>query len=363
MTTSTKDDSLIAIVGIGLRLPGGCHDSKSFWNFLVDKRDARSPIPKERFNVDGFHNSVGTGTSGTGSLSMQHGYFLDEPIDRFDAAFFSMSQAEVERVDPQQRLLLEVVYEALENAGETDWRGKNIGVYTGSFGQDWLQMQAKDQQDGSVYQLTGMDDFVLANRVSYEFDLKGPSMSIKVGCSSSLVALHLACEALQRGDCSSAVVGASNLLLSPEYFMALDSLHALSPDGSSNSFDAYANGFARADAVNAVYVKRLEDAVRDGNPIRAVIRGTAVNSDGKTVGLTNPSSELQAALIKRAYAKAGITSLGDTPFIECHGTGTATGDPLEVAAVASCFGDRGTYIGSVCNNVYPCLGIMLTNII
>ena len=214
-------------------------------------------------------------------------------------------------------------------------------------------MQTKDPQDWSVYELTGMDDFALANRVSYEFDLKGPSMSIKVGCSSSLVALHLACEALQRGDCSSAIVGASNLLLSPEYFIALDNLHALSPDGSSKTFDTSANGFARADAVNAVYVKRLEDAVRDGNPIRAVIRGTAVNANGKTVGLTNPSSELQAALIQRAYIKAGITNIGDTPFVECHGTGTATGDPVEVAAVASVFGDRSTYIGSVSSNYLP----------
>lgn len=347
MISPERESGLIAIVGIGLRLPGGCHDSKSFWDFLINNKDARKPIPPERFNIDGFHNDSDSPSAGMGSLSMKHGYFLDEPIDRFDAAFFSMSQAEVERLDPQQRLLLEVVYEALENAGETDWRGKNIGVYTGSFGQDWLQMQAKDPQDGGVYEITGIDDFMFANRVSYEFDLKGPSMSIKVGCSSSLVALHLACEALQNRDCSSAVVGASNLLLSPEYFMALDNLHALSPDGSSKAFDASANGFARADAVNAVYVKRLEDAVRDGNPIRAVIRGTAINADGKTVGLTNPSSEMQATVIQHAYKKAGIINLGDTPFVECHGTGTAAGDPLEVAAVASVFGDRGTYIGSV----------------
>ncbi|KAF7503264.1 hypothetical protein GJ744_004055 [Endocarpon pusillum] len=335
------------IVGIGLRLPGGCHDGKSYWDLLVGKEDARRPIPPERFNIDGFHSGI----KEAGSLSMKHGYFLEEPVDRFDAAFFNMSQAEIPRVDPQQRLLLEVIYEALENAGETQWNGKDIAVYTASFGQDWLRMQAKDTQDGSVYDVTGADDFVLANRVSYEFDLRGPSMTVKTGCSSGLVALHLACEALDRGDCSAALVGASNLLLSPEYFMSLDNLGALSANGSSNTFDARADGYARADAVNAVYVKRLNDALRDGNPVRAIIRSTAINADGKTKGLTNPNPEAQAALIRRAYEKAGIVNPGDTPVVECHGTGTMTGDPLEVSAVAKVFGNKGTYLGSVKPNI------------
>lgn len=337
----------IAIVGIGLRLPGGCHDAQSYWDLLVGLKDARRRVPPERFNIDGFHKKV----SGVGSLSMQHGYFLDEPVDRFDAAFFSLSQAEVARVDPQQRLLLEVMHEALENAGEVGWRGSDISVYAGSFGQDWLQMQAREMQEGSVYDITGMDDFVLANRVSYELDLHGPSMTVKAGCSSSLVALHLACEALQRGDCSGALVGASNLLLSPEYFLALDNLGALSADASCRTFDATANGYARADAVNAVYVKRLDDALRHGNPIRAIIRSTAVNADGRTVGLTNPSTEAQARLIRRAYEKAGIRNPEETPVVECHGTGTATGDPLEVAAVVEVFGHQQTYVGSVKPNI------------
>nr|A0A455LLX1.1 RecName: Full=Highly reducing polyketide synthase atnH; Short=HR-PKS atnH; AltName: Full=Arthripenoid biosynthesis cluster protein H [Arthrinium sp.]AYO60881.1 HR-PKS AtnH [Arthrinium sp.] len=339
--------SPIAIVGIGLRLPGGCHDAKSYWDLLVNQKDARRSIPPERFNIDGFHGKA----PGAGNLSMKHGYFLDEPVDRFDAAFFSMSQAEVARVDPQQRLLLEVMHEALENAGEVNFRGSDIAVYAGSFGQDWLQMQARDMQEGNVYDMTGMDDFVFANRVSYELDLHGPSMTVKAGCSSSLIALHLACEALKRGDCSGALVGASNLLLSPEYFLALDGLGALSPDGSSRAFDAFANGYARADAVNAVYVKTLDDALRDGNPIRAIIRSTAVNADGKTVGLTNPSTDAQASLIRRAYQKAGIYNPEETPMVECHGTGTATGDPQEVAAVVQIFGDQQTYIGSVKPNI------------
>jgi acyl transferase domain-containing protein len=331
-------DSPIAIVGMGLRLPGDCHDAASYWDLLVNKRDARRPIPPERFNTDGF----------SGSLSVKDGYFLNQPIDQFDAAFFSMSQAEVERLDPQQRLFLEVVYEAFENSGETNWRGKDIAVYAASFGADWAQMQGKDLQDRSVYAFTGHDDFVLANRVSYEFDLRGPSMTIRVACSSSLVAMHLACEALQRGDCSGAVVGATNLFLTPENFLAMDKMGVLSPDGSSKSFDASANGYARAEAVNAVYIKRLDDAIRDGNPIRAIIRGTAVNADGKTRGLFSPSSEAHTALIRRAYAKAGILNPEKTTVVECHGTGTAAGDPLELAAVSKVLGgEEVTYIGSV----------------
>jgi acyl transferase domain-containing protein len=341
-------DSPIAIVGIGLRLPGGCHDAASYWDLLVNKKDARTPVPPERFNVDGFHT---TKSEGTGSLEVKHGYFLDEPVDRFDAGFFSMSQAEVERLDPQQRLLLEVVYEAMENAGETGSRGRNIGVYAASFGADWAQVQGKDLQDQSVYGLTGMDDFVLANRVSYEFDLHGPSMTVKVGCSSGLVALHLACEALQRADCSGAIVGASNLLLSPDTFMFLDHMGVLSSDGSSKSFDAAANGYARGDAVTAIYIKPLDAAIRDGNPVRAIIRGTSINADGKTRGLFTPNPDAHTALIRRAYEKAGISKPEETLLAECHGTGTTTGDPMELIAVSKVLGSKDgkmTYIGGVC---------------
>ncbi len=228
------------------------------------------------------------------------------------------------------------------------FEGNDIAVYAGSFGADWAQMQGKDVQDGAVYAFTGGDDFVLANRVSYEFDLRGPSMTIRVACSSGLVALHLACEALQRGDCSGAVVGAVNLILSPENIMNLENLGVLSPDASSKTFDASANGYVRAEAINAVYIKRLDDAIRDGNPVRAIIRGTAVNADGKTRGFFNPNPDAQAALIRRAYTKAGILEPEKTPFVECHGTGTAAGDPLELSAVSRVLGgDEITYIGGV----------------
>ncbi|KAM7200788.1 hypothetical protein V8F33_003719 [Rhypophila sp. PSN 637] len=341
-----RQDAPIAIVGMGLRLPGDVTSASSYWDLLTSGRDARSPIPPSRFNSAGFYNPKG----GIGSLKFQEGYFLSEPVDRFDAGFFSMSSTEVLQVDPEQRLLLEVMHEALENSGETNYRGSDIAVYAGSFTEDWVQMKARDPQDGNPYDITGMDDFILANRVSYEFDLHGPSMTIKTGCSSSLIALHLACDALQRGDCSGALVGAANLLLSPEYFIALENLGAIS--SSSNTFDANAKGYARAEAVNAVYVKRLDDALRDGNPIRAIVRSTAINADGKTVGMTNPSTDAQEKLIRRAYEKAGITNPGETPVIECHGTGTAAGDPLEVGAIVRVFGGgTETYIGGVKPNI------------
>lgn len=271
-------DCPIAIVGIGLRLPGGCHDTESFWDLLVNRRDARKEVPADRFNIDGFHSSQAADSAG--NLSVKHGYFLEEPMDRFDAGFFSMSQAEVERLDPQQRLLLEVVYEAMENAGETEPEDRNVGVYAGSFASDWAHIQGKDARDESVYGLTGRDDFVHANRVSYEFNFFGPSMTVKTACSSSLVALHLACEALQRGDCTGAIVCAANLILSPDTSLALDRIGVLSKNGSSKSFDANADGYARGEAVEAIYIKRLADARRDRNPVRAVIRGTAISSVG-----------------------------------------------------------------------------------
>ncbi|KAH8800666.1 putative polyketide synthase [Xylogone sp. PMI_703] len=342
----------IAIVGMGMRLPGSCNDAQSFWEFLINKQDGRKPIPVDRFNVKGFVSTSSSPESGC--LPMDCGYFIDDDLSRFDPSVFSMSKAEVERVDPQQRLLLEVVYETLENAGEVDWRGKNIGVYTGSFAQDWMQIQAKDSQGSSpasAYRLMGMDDFVLANRVSYEFDLRGPSMSVKTGCSSAMVALHLACEALQQGSCSAAIVGGANLILTPEYTYALNDLHALSPDASVKAFDIEGNGYARADAVNAVYIKRLDDAVRDGNPIRAIIRATATNSDGKTQGLSNPSREAQVQLMRAAYTRANIANISETALVECHGTGTAAGDPTETGAIGDVFGEKGVYITSVKPNI------------
>ena len=172
-------------------------------------------------------------------------------------------------------------------------------------------------------------------------------MTIKVGCSSAMVALHLACEALQRGDCDSAIVGGTNILMSPFATIAMVEHGVLSPEASIKSFDASADGYARAEAINAIYIKKLSDAIRDGNPIRAVIRATSSNCDGKTPGMSNPSSEAHEALMREAYEVAGITNFSETAMVECHGTGTPVGDPLETTAISRVFGGDGIYIGSV----------------
>ncbi|KAL2163841.1 hypothetical protein VTH06DRAFT_5900 [Thermothelomyces fergusii] len=336
----------IAVCGIGLRLPGGLRNGEEFWRLLAEGRDARSEIPPTRFAIDGFDASL----AGQKAIHTRHGYFLDDDLSRFDASFFSMSKKEIERCDPQQRLLLEVVRECLEDAGEVDYRGRPIGCYVGTFGQDWYEMAAKDMHGMGNYSLMGSGDLVLANRVSYEFDLHGPSTVIKTGCSASLVALHDACRALQCGDASGAIVCGTSLIMTPTTSTIFFDEGILSPDGSCKTFDAAANGFARAEGITAVYVKRLEDALRDGNPIRAVIRNTGSNSDGRSQGLTCPNGEAQEALMRKVYSQASLDP-SETAFVECHGTGTPTGDPIEARAVGNVFGDRGVYIGSVKPNV------------
>ncbi|OTA94899.1 hypothetical protein M434DRAFT_70407 [Hypoxylon sp. CO27-5] len=371
--SSSDDDSSngpvpIAICGMATRLPGDISSAEQLWEFLVNKGDACSRIPTERYTTHGPQGNtapstapLSSGENGTEDASSKdkphwktHGYMLKHvDLAAFDAARFSMTRAELGIVDPQQRLLLELTWECFENAGETRWRGKDVGVYIGSFGEEWNDLQYHDRQDLHLYKLSGAGDFVLANRVSYEYDLKGPSMVLRTGCSSALYALHLACQALQAGEIPSALVGGSNLVMNRFKVETMFTVGVLSKDASSRSFDASANGYARGEAVNMIYVKRLDDALRDGNPIRAVIRATASNCDGKTPGLTKPSSEAHEALIRASYRAAGLENeMGKTGFFECHATGTSSGDPEEAKAVANIFGDKGgVYIGSVKPNL------------
>ncbi|PWY91664.1 polyketide synthase [Aspergillus sclerotioniger CBS 115572] len=338
----------IAIVGMAMRLPGRVHDGEAFWNMLIEKRSGLCDVPKDRYNVDAFHHPDGQ----AGTVRMRQGYFLDDvDIQHFDSSVFSSPKKELERLDPQQRQLLEVSYECLENAGCTSWRGQRIGCYVGDFGQDWQDLNAKETQHMGAYRVTGYDDFVLGNRISYEFDLRGPSMTVKTGCSSSLVCLDLACKALRDGDCDGALIGGTSLIFSPTMSLALSDQGVLSPTGTCKSFDALADGYGRGEAVNAIYIKTLRQAVQDGDPIRAIIRGTSVNCDGRTPGMLTPSPRAQEALIRRAYEVAGIADLGETAMVECHGTGTPVGDPLETTAVAQCFGVKGVIITSVKPNV------------
>ncbi|KAH0524470.1 hypothetical protein TsFJ059_006974 [Trichoderma semiorbis] len=337
----------IAIVGIGLKLPGGITTTDDYWDLLINKKNTRRQVPENRYGAHAFESKLRT----PGTLKSTYGHYLDRDLEKWDASFFSMSKAEVEKLDPQHRLLLEVIWECMENGGQKNWRGRNIGCYVGVFGEDWLDLYAKDPQHLGTHRILTGGDFALSNRASYEYDLRGPSMTIRTACSSSLVALHEACQAIYTGECESAVVAGTSLFLSPTMTIALSEQGVLSPTGSCKTFDAKADGYARGEAINAVFIKKLEDAIRDGDPIRGVVRATATNFDGKTIGITNPNQEAHVALMRRAYNVAKISNISDTAFVECHGTGTSVGDPMETGAVGQVFGDHGIYIGSVKPNI------------
>ncbi|KAL4957422.1 polyketide synthase [Aspergillus filifer] len=332
----------IAICGMACRLPSGIKTPQQLWSFLVAGNDARSKVPASRYNIEAFYDPSG---KKPGTTKTKHGYFLDEDLANLDTSFFSMPAKEVARIDPQQRLMLEVARECFEDGGETAWRGKNIGVYVGNLGDDWLEMLAQDTQNYGIYRLSGYGDFALSNRISYEMNLQGPSVTVRTACSASMVALHEACVAIDRGDCVSAIVGGTNLILRPSCTTMMSEQGVLSPDGSCKTFSTDVNGYARGEAIVGVFVKPLEDAIRDGNAIRAVIRATASNHDGKTSGFSLPSSDAQEAMMRRAYEVAGL-DVKETGYVECHGTGTPVGDPIETRAVARVFGENGITIGS-----------------
>jgi acyl transferase domain-containing protein len=340
-------DVPIAICGIGLRLPGGVRNDRDFANLLLNKRDARSVVPGDRYDIDGYYDP----SAKAGSIVTKHGYFIDVDLAAFDASMFSMSNAEICQMDPGQRLLLEVTREALESAGEVDFRGRNIGTFVGDFTQDWEDLHNLDTLNIAPYQLTGKADFVLSNRLAFEYDLLGPSVNVKTACSATAEALHQAVLSIQTGSCPSAIVAGANLMMTPRGSVGMTSMGVLSPEGSCKTFDIKADGFARGESVTALFIKRLDLAQRDGNAIRAVIRGCDANADGgghRNFGTPNPKA--QEALIRQTYAAAGL-SLADTGVVECHGTGTQIGDPLEVEAIANCFGGHHIYIGSVKPNV------------
>lgn len=336
----------VAVCGIALRLPGGINNAGDLWDALQSKRDMRTPVPESRYCKEGFSNVHGSKSA----IETQDGYFLDQDLACFDSSLFSLTEEEVKRADPQQRILLELVKECLENAGEINYRGRDIGCYVGTFGEDWLQSQSKEDQHSGGYIMSGQIDLMLANRVSYENDLRGPSMVIKTGCSASLIALHEACRAIQMNDCDGAIVAGTNLILGPSTTIAMTSEGILSPEGSCKTFDSAADGFARGEAITAIYVQDLDKAIEQGLPIRAVIPNTGVNCDGRSRSILQPSLEAQVALMRKVYGDLGLDP-ARTAYVECHGTGTPTGDPIEAAAVGQVFGRKGVYIGSIKPNI------------
>ncbi|WP_241255640.1 type I polyketide synthase, partial [Candidatus Protofrankia californiensis] len=332
----------LAVVGVGLRLPGGITDVDTYWDALAAGRDLVRPMPEAR---------KGPFAAGWEGLPLRGG-FLDEVLD-FDAAFFGISPREARGLDPQHRLLLEVAWEALENAalpadGLTEAR---TGLYVGITGQDY-----RDWQDGEpdAYWATGNGHCFAAGRLAYTMGLTGPAVAIDTACSSSLVAVHLASQALRRGECDVALAGGVNLILSPRSTRLVVQTRSLAPDGLCKSFDARANGFTRGEGCGVVVLKRLDQAVRDCDRIHAVIHGSAVNSDGRSSGFTAPNVLAQISLVEAALADAGLTA-ADIGLVEAHGTGTALGDPIEMEALVRALGHRNggarLRVGSVKTNI------------
>ena len=315
-----KDD--IAVIGMGCRFPGDAKSPAEFYDMLLKKRSGWREVPEDRFNVDSFwHPSY----ERHGTVVCRGGHFLEEDVGVFDAPFFSMTQAEANAMDPQQRMLLEVTYEAMENAGLplSNIVGSDTACFIGGFLRDYGDVTTSELAKTLLYTVTGNGLTMMSNRLSWFYDLHGPSVSLDTACSSSLVALDLACQIIRAStsDSRQAIVGGANLMLLPDQMTAMSSLHFLSPDSQCYSFDDRANGYTRGEGVGVMVLKHVDDAIRDGDCIRAVIRATGTNSDGKTPGITLPSSAAQASLIRTTYASAGLDPT-DTGYFEAHGTGT-----------------------------------------
>ncbi|GAB1213228.1 hypothetical protein ATERTT37_002377 [Aspergillus terreus] len=326
----------IAVIGMGCRLPGDVTSPNDFWNMMLNKGTGQTPkVPASRFNIDAhFHKN----NDRPGSFGVLGGYFLNETLQEFDPSFFGLTPVEAMWMDPQQRKLLEVVYEAFESAGVTlqQVSGSDTACFIATFTSDFQQMSFKEHSFRHSLAATGVDPGIISNRISHVFNLQGPSIVVNTACSSSVYAIHNACNALRTKECSGAVVGGVNLILTVDQHMNTAKLGVLSPTSTCHTFNEYANGYGRAEGVGAVYLKRLSDAIRDGNPVRGVIRSSATNNNGKVpgVGITHPSYEGQCAVIRHAYQRGGPLNPALTGYFECHGTGTAIGDPLEVRAVA-----------------------------
>lgn len=344
--------SSIAIIGIAFRFPGDVQTESGLWNMLESGRLGISHIPADRWPVDELQHA--NRTEPGRSVTFAAGVLSD--VDKFDAAFFGISPREGAWLDPQQRLLLEMAHEAMEDAGvkPTSLAGSRCGVYVGISGLDYGQHALEDLASMSAYTMTGNTLSVAANRLSYVFDLHGPSVAVDTACSSSLVALHHACQALRYGEIPMALVGGVNLLMHPYSFIGFSHASMLSAKGRCRPFDAAADGYVRAEGGAVLLLKPLAQARKDRDPIHAVILSTGVNTDGaRKAGLTIPSAEAQAELMRDVLAMSGLHAK-DIDFIEAHGTGTPVGDPVEASSIGQVYGQgrrRPIPISSVKANV------------
>jgi acyl transferase domain-containing protein len=332
--TPNTDTGEIAVVGIGCRFPGNVDSPESYWKLLCDGIDAVSIIPPDRWDIEAYYDP----TPGVpGKMYTRWGSFLNH-VDHFDANFFGISPREASSMDPQQRILLEVMWEALERAGQSPHQlaGTRTGVFVGISNSDYatLQLRNGSATGPDTYFATGTALSVAVGRLAYTLGLHGPALAVDTACSSALMATHLACQSLRAGESRIALAGGVNLLLSPESTVMACGLRMLSPEGHCKTFDAAADGYVRGEGCGIIVLKRLSDAQADGDHILAVIRGSAVNHDGRTSGLTVPNGLAQQALLRAALETAHVTS-EQIGYIEAHGTGTALGDPIEVESLAA----------------------------
>lgn len=344
-----------AIVGIGCRLPGNVYGPEQLWEFLLSRRDGIIEVPPDRWGLDRYYDPD---PDMPGRMYTRSGGFLQSSLWDFDAEFFGLSPREASIMDPQQRLLLEVSQEAMDDAGVSGRvGGRQVGVYVGASAADNMILRTGFMSRWSVDAHSSMASTftMISNRVSYVFDLRGPSMTIDTACSSSLVALHEAYQAMARGEIELALVGGVNAMLLPEVFIGLCKSRFLAPDGHCKTFDAAADGYARGEGAGVLVLKPLADATRDQDRIYAVLRGTGVNQDGRTPGITVPNPDAQADLIRAVTAESGLRP-EQIGYIEAHGTGTAVGDPMEMAAIGETLGrvdGRTTdlVVGSIKNSI------------
>lgn len=343
----------VAVVGVGCRFPGRAHGPEAFWRILRDGVDCIGEVPADRWDADAYYDAD---PKAPGKMNTRSGGFIDE-IDRFDAAFFGITPREAASLDPRYRLLLEVAWEALENAGQAPdgLLGSQTGVFVGACGSDYNQLLIEGQPDTlDAYLVSGSATSMAAGRISYALGLQGPSLTVDTACSSSLVAVHLACQSLRADECAMAIAAGTSLILAPEVSIGLSSAEMLSPEGRCKTFDAAADGIGRGEGCGAIVLKRLSDAEADGDTVLAVIRGTAINQDGRSGGITAPNGPSQEAVIREALRRSGVEP-ADIGYVEAHGTGTTLGDPIEVRALDAVFGasrnaGRPLRIGSVKTN-------------
>ncbi|MBC7983803.1 MAG: hypothetical protein H7Y02_08120, partial [Candidatus Obscuribacterales bacterium] len=351
--TPQLETQLVAITGMACRFPGA-PSLAEFWNLLSEGRHGIGPVPAERWNAEAMFDPD---TKVRGKINTRHGGFIDA-IDRFDAAFFGISPREATQMDPQQRILLELAYLALEDAGirPEQLAGSDAAVFVGAMTNEYMRHQLADAYHRvDVHTGSGAGLCMLANRLSYQFDLRGPSVAVDTACSSSLVAVFQACQSLWTGQSRLAIAAGVNVMLDPACNVFYGKAGLSAPDGKCKTFSAAANGIGRAEGAGVVILKRLQDALTDNDPIYAVIRGGAVNHDGRSNGLTQPNRWAQEQLLRRAFEHAQVDAK-ELEYIELHGTGTLIGDPIEANAIGSVLtegGERTAHclVGSVKTNL------------